>query len=358
MYNRGSEAVIRSVVWICRFWYPDSHIVVVTGQYGETAKNILEADVIVPKFDVTGGVSYLLHEAEDADVVLITGADNYDYGYGNTQMKEIHDKLFAQTNKRTVLFDMSLRHDHWNKEIWEDISRFDVITVRETETLHLFEQHFSKDKIRIYPDPAFVLPMTKCALPYGFESDNMIGVNISTMITDGSFGADKETIIREYKSVIDFILHNTVHKIILIPHVVNNGLDSIVIDKLYENYRDVNRVSVLHTETTDCMQIKYIISKLRFLITARTHASIAAYSTNVPTLVVSYSIKSVGIAKDIFGKGYEKMIISVNELNKAGELTNKFQFFLNNESEIKDVLRKRMKTYRMESLMFGEALEI
>ena len=34
---------------------------------------------------------------------------------------------------------------------------------------------------------------------------------------------------------------------------------------------------------------------------ARTHATIAAYSTCVPTVVFGYSVKSIGIAKDIFG---------------------------------------------------------
>ena len=51
----------------------------------------------------------------------------------------------------------------------------------------------------------------------------------------------------------------------------------------------------------NCMEIKGIISKCRFFIGARTHSTIAAYSTCVPTLAVGYSIKARGIARDIFG---------------------------------------------------------
>ena len=54
------------------------------------------------------------------------------------------------------------------------------------------------------------------------------------------------------------------------------------------------------------MRCGRIISKCRFFVVARTHATIAAYSTGVPTIVISYSVKSRGIARDLFGdeKGY------------------------------------------------------
>ena len=50
-----------------------------------------------------------------------------------------------------------------------------------------------------------------------------------------------------------------------------------------------------------CEELKGCISRCRFLVAARTHASIAAYSTGVPTLVAGYSVKARGIARDLFG---------------------------------------------------------
>ena len=91
--------------------------------------------------------------------------------------------------------------------------------------------------------------------------------------------------------------------ICLIPHVYNiekNLEDIRMLKPVYEKFKSTGRISIVDKELS-CTQLKYIISKCRFFIGARTHSTIAAYSTGVPTLVLGYSIKSRGIAKDLFG---------------------------------------------------------
>jgi polysaccharide pyruvyl transferase WcaK-like protein len=48
-------------------------------------------------------------------------------------------------------------------------------------------------------------------------------------------------------------------------------------------------------------QVKWVISKCRYFIGARTHATVAAFSTGVPTISIAYSKKARGINRDIFG---------------------------------------------------------
>ncbi len=79
-------------------------------------------------------------------------------------------------------------------------------------------------------------------------------------------------------------------------------------------------------------------------MTARTHASIAAYSTGVPTLVVGYSLKAKGIAKDLFGS-YEDYVMPVQELKSQEDLWNKFQFIVENETQIKQELINKTEQY-------------
>ena len=57
-----------------------------------------------------------------------------------------------------------------------------------------------------------------------------------------------------------------------------------------------------------------MISQCRFFIGSRTHSVIAAYSSGVPTLALGYSIKSKGIAQDIFGE-YETYAVSYTHLD-------------------------------------------
>ena len=79
-------------------------------------------------------------------------------------------------------------------------------------------------------------------------------------------------------------------------------------------------------------------------IGARTHATIAAYSTCVPTLVLGYSVKSIGIAKDLFGtdRGY---VLPVQQIERPGELVEAFWWMMENENPIQEQLKKVIPSY-------------
>ena len=100
--------------------------------------------------------------------------------------------------------------------------------------------------------------------------------------------------------------------------------------------------------------MKAYISKCRFFIGARTHATIAAYSTCVPTLVVGYSVKSKGIAKDIFGT-YDKYVIPVQDLTEEN-LVKEFKWMFNNEKSIKKHLENFIPKYRLKALEAGKEI--
>ncbi|WP_024866220.1 polysaccharide pyruvyl transferase family protein [Butyrivibrio sp. FCS014] len=355
MYNRGSEAVIKSITKICRFWHPEAQIVVVTGEYGEILKDVTDANKVVPKFDATGGLSFLVDEIKDADVILVTGADNYDYGGTNQHMSSVNDIIFEKANAKTILYDLSLNKNNMNEDIYEDISRFSLLTVRESITEKMLKGWFANDKVLYFPDPAFILPMEKCNLPFGFSEGNTIGINISNLIMGKRVGAPSEIVLDNYMEVIDYILKNTHYNVMIIQHILNNGFDLDAAKLIYQNYVTEKRVSILQSELLSSSQIKYIISKLYMLVTARTHASIAGYSTNVPTLVVGYSVKSSGIALDIFGEN-ENYVCQVRELRNKKDLLEKFIYVLEKHDQIQRHLVNFMPSYKEKALDFGKVL--
>ena len=114
-------------------------------------------------------------------------------------------------------------------------------------------------------------------------------------------------------------------------------------NKVYSKVKEYKRVSII-TEKYNCNQLKKIISKCRMFIGARTHSTIAAYSTCVPTLVLGYSVKSRGIARDIFGNEKD-MVISVQDLNNSNDLINIFNTFFKNEYKIREYLEEFMPKY-------------
>ena len=129
----------------------------------------------------------------------------------------------------------------------------------------------------------------------------------------------------------------------LIPHVMwNYNDDRLTLRELYRGYECDGRVMLF--PDLPCQKIKYIISQCRAFIGARTHATIAAYSSCVPTLVVGYSVKARGIARDLFGSE-EHYVLPVQALESPGELIQAYDWVMEREQQIRKRLTDRMPAY-------------
>ena len=157
------------------------------------------------------------------------------------------------------------------------------------------------------------------------------------------------------RNLIQSILTNTDCAVALIPHVVwQDNDDRTVLKILYDEFKSSNRVLLI--EDANCMQLKGYISQCRFFIGARTHATIAAYSTCVPTLVLGYSIKSRGIARDLFGDE-EHYVLPVQDLQKENDLTDAFMWLSEHEQEIKNRLESVIPEYKAKAGTVGSELD-
>ena len=175
--------------------------------------------------------------------------------------------------------------------------RYDYISARESLSYGLL-QSAGLTNIGLAPDTAFTLPAEYLPLPEGFQENNTVGLNLSPL------AAGKESrpgiALANYRKLVQLILNETDCAVALIPHVVWDGNDDRdAMRPLLEEFRASGRVMMI--PDCNCMQLKGYIARCRYFIGARTHATIAAYSSGVPTLVLGYSLKSRGIATDLFG---------------------------------------------------------
>lgn len=275
-------------------------------------------------------------------LALSIGGDNYCYG----KPLDIFylNKLTREQNTKTILWGCSIEPSAMDAEMVEDLKGYAFIFARETLTYNaLLEKGLTN--ARLCPDPAFLLEKQETTLPEGFQEGNTIGINLSPMIM--SYEANEGAAFENYSTLIDYLIAETSHQIALIPHVMwDHNDDRIPLEKLYDKYKDTGRVLfVAKDNTLNGMELKYIISKCNIFIAARTHSSIAAYSQCVPTLVVGYSVKALGIAKDIFGteEGY---VIPVQSLKDKNELTNLYKAFALKRDEVKTYLEQMMPEYK------------
>ena len=226
-----------------------------------------------------------------------------------------------------------------NRQVINDISKFDLITARESISYQALKR--INDNTYLIPDSAFTLDRIDLPLPTGWKEKNTIGVNASPLIL--SSGKNENIVMEAYRKLIITIMENTDSTIALIPHVVwDNNDDREVLKQLYEEFKDTGRLVLV--DDFNCMQLKGYIARCRMFIGARTHATIAAYSSCVPTLVLGYSVKSRGIAKDLFGTD-KNYVISVRGMKNTNLLSEGFLWLLENEKSIKSHLHSIMPDY-------------
>ena len=285
-------------------------------------------------------------------ICLSVGGDNY--CNAEPRRHASRNKLFAKNNT-TVLWGCSVTPDLMKDHFYiEDMKRYSLITARESLTYNALKAA-GVDYAVLASDPAFTLEPETTALPELFSSNRVVGINISPLVMKYEQGDN--ILLKNIKQLIEYLINETNYGIALIPHVLlRNNNDLTPLKFLYDEYQNTGRVCLVDgDDTLNCQQIKYVISKCSFAVVARTHASIAAYSTCVPTLVLGYSVKSQGIATDIFGTS-ENYVLPVDKITKGDEIPQAFQWIMDHEDNIKQHYSLMMSEYIKKAYIAADSL--
>lgn len=276
--------------------------------------------------------------AKKGDVALSIGGDNY--CYNDTEGLIRANELFRRNGIKTVLWGCSIEPELLEDPVIAyDISRFDLITARESISYEAIKK-VNKNTILV-ADSAFNLKTVKKQLPDGFENSDIVGLNLSQLAESCEYinGITRQN----FFSLIDYLLKESNMNVLLIPHVeLRHDNDNKLNRIIYEKFKQTSRVKTINNG--NCEELKGYISQCRFFIGARTHATIAAYSSEVPTLVLGYSVKSRGIAQDLFGR-FDNYVLPIQELKTADDLIKAFKWIIENEAMIKTTLNKQMTSY-------------
>ncbi|WP_443659374.1 polysaccharide pyruvyl transferase family protein [Clostridium algidicarnis] len=294
-------------------------------------KSIVYKNMIKPFMQDIGGV-YLL---EAGDQYCEGGDLRSFYYYLNKQINNYGGKtiMLPATINVSSLEDINLIND---------LETYSLIYARESITYEgLIKAGLSKN-VRYCPDPAFIMNPKVCKLPNLFNERKIVGITI------GSLSQGKEMyyddVYKNTESLISYILNETEYGVALVPHVnVASSLnDSTSLQQLYDKFSSTQRVVLIPEQRAD--EQKFVIGKCNFMVTLRTHVSVSSYSQAVPTLVLGYSQKSKGIAKDLFGT-YDNYVLGVDTLSKKNKLTDSFKWIVKNEALIKQKFDENLDQY-------------
>lgn len=307
--------------------------------------HLKKLSLCIPRYDARRIV-------KDYDFSLGMGGDNYCYR-GREYFYRMNNGMRSNHSKN-IFWGCSIEPLDIDDMMLRDLRGYDKIFARESLTLTAL-RNVGLINVELCTDPAFAMKSAPLVLPHQLDdpSKSFIGINLSPLIF--SYASEPLKVRTSILAVLHKILNNTEYGICFIPHVYGRGND-IDINKSFAAALgdESDRVICFEQEVT-APQIKTLIGKMSGLICARTHASIAAYSSCVPTFVLGYSIKSKGIAKDIYGS-YEDHVIPVQSIDEEKKLVNAISAFLARIPNEKKYLDRKIPEYIKNAYTICQAL--
>ena len=368
--NHGCEAIVRSTSKLVKqpltLW---STAIEEDREYGLDEVAALRSDTYIPVHK--GSVRYMmcalehkllgsdygfiragheafLNEVHHGDVCMSIGGDNY--CYSGVENLGYYNRMLQEKGAKTVLWCCSVEPSVLTSSVVEDLKRYDLITVRESMSYEGLLNAGVKDNVVLCVDPAFHLDWEEPALPDGFTRENTIGINVSPLVAQCG-----NLVMENYIELVRHVLSESDDCILLIPHVVKKGTDDRqTLQLLLDQFPHNNRIKLV--DDCNCQKLKGYISQCRLFVGARTHATIAAYSTGVPTLVSGYSIKARGIAKDLFGTD-ENYVLPVQKMKTVNDLKEAYCWLNDHSNDIRSRLVSVMPEYKKRVLQAVSALE-
>ena len=360
--NRGCEAIVRSAIPLLR---SDPHVKKLALASADPAsdKHLNGLDVVhldsnskIEKHSLSGMMNAfhfkvlkdesfgyrIIHKSlikliPQYDLFISIGGDNYCYGE-QPGIYEINRQI-KKAGKKLILWGASIGEEDLSFEKIQDLRGFDLILSRETLTEEVLK-NAGIENVKLVADGAFLLEKTELPLPKGWVEEKTIGFNFSPLVFKKN-PASKEAAL----NLVKYILETTDYTICFVPHVIIPGNNDFeMLTEFAEHFKKDPRI-ILLPDNLDATEYKGYIARMKFFIGARTHATIAAYSSLVPTLVLGYSIKSKGISKDIFGE--EKMVVDLRSLSDKNSLIEAFKKLVEDESDLRKRLEKRIPEIKM-----------
>jgi len=308
--------------------------------------------------------SELVRTLESVDAVLSIGGDMYTYEGRLPSWIMGLDQIAIKMGIPVILWGATV--SDFNKEpefipkLQHHFESMALKVVRESFSEKILLDEFKTSNVLRMPDSAFTLQSSKVNVEkfWPETSENgVLGLNVSPLVE--RFSGNSGGVSRQTAIFIREIVSTRGMSVLLIPHVtpLDGGSKNNDYEYLHSILKKVSdlggKVQIMNPQFNS-VETKYVISQCRYFIGARTHATIAAISSGLPTISIAYSAKAKGINADIFGN--EPVVLSLNNLN-ADSLISAFDFLVNNEGRLIAILNEKIKLAREDIYQVMNELE-
>ncbi|MRR49947.1 MAG: polysaccharide pyruvyl transferase family protein [Rhodocyclaceae bacterium] len=300
----------------------------------------------------------LLRDLESCDVLLSIGGDSYslDYDLASLFFFAAVGDLGLRLGKPVILWGASVGPftalPGVEKQLLAHLRRFAALTVRESHSINYLREAGVTDNVVAVVDSAFAMTPQPVDVAHFWPEAGTAGVlalNLSPVVESlRARAGEGGLLLREAVRFVRSVVEERGMSVLLVPHVdpldgSSRNSDTATMSRILADVSDLGERVRIVPPGMNAPQLKYIISRCRFLIAARTHATIAAFSTGVPTISIAYSVKAQGINRDLFG--HERYVLDTR-LVSADTLSASLSLLEREEGDIKTLLKQRIPEWR------------
>jgi colanic acid/amylovoran biosynthesis protein WcaK/AmsJ len=295
-----------------------------------------------------------------AGLVMALGGDNYSLDYGCPW--HFVDAITSAVNKEVpfVIWGASVgpfsANPSFEEKALDAFRKCRLLLIRESNSYNYLADHGVTENVRLVADPAFLLEPEKPSflsevLLEQIESGQAMGLNLSPLLA--RYRGDLDQWKKDAASILEAVADLYDGPILLVPHVIApHDNDDVFLRDIQELSKAKKNIHLVPKECNS-QQLKWVLSKFRLFVGARTHSTIAALSSCVPTISIGYSSKAKGINVDVFG--HTDWMISNEELVPE-VLLEKLQKLMGEEQQVRTYLEEMMPRYQDKARLAGKYL--
>jgi colanic acid/amylovoran biosynthesis protein len=293
----------------------------------------------------------------ECDAIVMTGGDVISLDYGlpsliwNTRLVE----PWLDQGKPAILWAASVGPFEREPAMVPYMTRFlrkvGSISVRESIS-SAYLTGLGIGKVANATDPAFTLAPESIDTSAFWPRDvgkGVLGFNVSPLIQRyRPAGEDPAVLRREIATFLRGVIDELGLSVLLIPHVdpldgSPHNSDSHYMRPLLAALADRADRIALVPPTLNAAQLKHVLSRTSYFIGARTHATVGAISSGVPTLSIAYSTKARGLNRDLFGD--ERHVVPTPAVS-ASELRQRLDALRLEEDAVRKHLEVTLPVWR------------
>lgn len=300
--------------------------------------------------------SSLTREVSSCTAGILTGGDilSLDYGIPSLLKWIGQAECFSASGRPMVLWAGSVgpfaADPFIERRMVRHLRTYADVSVRESATFE-YLTGLGLENVRIVADPAFVMQPQPWNVEAIFPRDpgsGLLGFNVSPLVKEFRGRAAGPTLEESVVAFLRHVVEETDYSLVLIPHVDTPdgsawNSDFLYMQRLVELASLPPERCVLAPRYMNAPSVKYLISKCRFFIGARTHSTIAAWTTHVPTISIAYSVKARGLNRDLFGD--QRYIVETPAVTKE-TLIDALSLLEQDETGIRDLLGTKIPVFK------------